>query len=78
MENPSLNCTFHLAGPARGTAAGYRGAGGVGEMILEQDTFLAELHDGWSLDRVEDVVVLRADVARVGCPSCYSRDVHQL
>jgi len=32
-------------------------------MKLDQDRSLAELPDGWSLDRLKDVVGLRADVA---------------
>lgn len=47
-------------------------------MKLDQDRSLAELPDGWSLDRLKDVLGLRADVAQVGCSSCPSRDVHQL
>jgi hypothetical protein len=35
-------------------------------MKLDQDRSLAELPDGWSIDRLKDVVGLRADVARVG------------
>jgi hypothetical protein len=47
-------------------------------MKLDKEISLAELPDSWSLNPLKDVVVLRADVARVGCSSCPSRGIHQL